>query len=184
LSLVAAGLHANAQGPKNLTSLPASAFEHVYRHVRHLQNVDSVAAASGRPSNLSAHYKNLAGLTQQEAAAMQSVGVAGGVDGVGCARQPSPGADPEVPRARPADPPARPEAARTASRTRGTAGRQKGGAGQASQQSEAGAGSGCLRAAGASLDRQLQSAENSSQPAFWRASSCKSGFWSVVETRA
>jgi hypothetical protein len=76
LTLVAAGLQANAQGPTNLSSLPDSAFEHVYRHVRHLQAVDSVAAASGRPTNLSAYYKNLAGLTQQQADTMQTVSLA------------------------------------------------------------------------------------------------------------
>lgn len=70
---VALGVHAYAQAPRNLTSLPPSAFEHVYRHVRHLQSVDTAAAASGRFSNLSAYYKNLASLTQQQADAMQTV---------------------------------------------------------------------------------------------------------------
>lgn len=76
LALAAAGLHANAQAPKSLSSLPPSAFEHVYRHVRHLQAVDSAAAAAGRPSNLSAYYKNLAGLTQQHADAIRTVSLA------------------------------------------------------------------------------------------------------------
>lgn len=76
LALAAAGVHVNAQAPRNLTSLPPSAFEHVYRHVKHLRNVDATAAASGRSSNLSAYYKNLAGLTQQKADAMQTVSLA------------------------------------------------------------------------------------------------------------
>jgi hypothetical protein len=46
LALVAAGLHANAQAPANLSSLPASSYEHVYRHVRHLQAADNAAAVS------------------------------------------------------------------------------------------------------------------------------------------
>jgi hypothetical protein len=76
LVLVLAGAHANAQSPRNLSALPASAFEHVFRHIRHLQAKDSAAAASGRSSNLRAHYKNLAGLTQQQADSMQSVSFA------------------------------------------------------------------------------------------------------------
>lgn len=76
LALAAAGVHAHAQPPKNLTSLPPSAYEHVYRHVRHLQAVDTAAAASGRSSNLSAYYKNLAGLTQQQADALRTVSLA------------------------------------------------------------------------------------------------------------
>lgn len=76
LTLIAAAPHGNAQAPTNLSSLPDSAFEHVYRHVKHLQAVDSAAAASGRSSNLSAYYKNLAGLSQQQADAMQTVSLA------------------------------------------------------------------------------------------------------------
>ena len=76
LALVVVGLHANGQAPRNVSSLPASAFEHVYRHVRHLQAKDTAAAASGRSSNLSAYYKNLAGLSQQQAEAIQTVSVA------------------------------------------------------------------------------------------------------------
>jgi len=76
LVLAVASLHSNAQAPRNLTSLPPSAFEHVYRHVRHLQGVDSAAAASGRASNLSAYYKTLASLTQQQAEAMRTVSLA------------------------------------------------------------------------------------------------------------
>ena len=76
LSLVVAGLHANAQAPTNLASLPASAYEHVFRHVRHLQAIDSAAATSGHPTNLSAYYKNLAGLTQQQADTMQTLSLA------------------------------------------------------------------------------------------------------------
>lgn len=76
LTFVAAGLHVNAQAPTNLSSLPAGAYEHVYQHVKHLQAVDSGAAASGRSSNLSANYKNLAGLTQQQADTMQTVSLA------------------------------------------------------------------------------------------------------------
>lgn len=68
--------HSVAQPPKNLTALPASAFEHVYRHVRHLQAVDSAAAASGRPTNLSAYYQNLANLTQAQADALRTVSFA------------------------------------------------------------------------------------------------------------
>lgn len=75
-AMAAAGLHANAQAPKNLSSLPPSAFEHVFRHVKHLQGVDSAAAARGRSSNLGGYYKNLAGLTQQQADAMQTVSLA------------------------------------------------------------------------------------------------------------
>lgn len=84
LALAAAGLHANAQAPKDLASLPPSAFEHVYRHVKHLQAADSAAAASGHSSNLSAYYKNLAGLTQPQADAMQAVSLAalGELDGL------------------------------------------------------------------------------------------------------
>jgi hypothetical protein len=67
---------ANAQAPSNLTSLPPSAYEHVYRHVRHLQSVDNAAAATGHPTNLSAYYQNLASLTQAQAAALQSVSLA------------------------------------------------------------------------------------------------------------
>lgn len=66
-------LPAIGQAPKNLSSLPSSAFEHVYRHVRHLQALDSAAAASGRSSNLGAYYRNLAGLTQQEADVVKAV---------------------------------------------------------------------------------------------------------------
>ena len=76
LALAAAGLHANAQAPRNLTSLPAGAFEHVYRHVRHLRALDTAAAASGRPANLSAYYKNLAALTQPQADTMLTVSLA------------------------------------------------------------------------------------------------------------
>ncbi|MCC7157778.1 MAG: hypothetical protein IT161_24570 [Bryobacterales bacterium] len=76
LAFATVGAHANAQAPKNLTSLPPSAFEHVYRHVKHLQTVDTAAAASGRSSNLSAYYKNLGGLTQQQADAMRTVSLA------------------------------------------------------------------------------------------------------------
>ncbi len=53
--------------------MPSSAFEHVYRHVKHLRAVDSAAAASGKPTNLSACYMDLAGLTQQQADAIQAV---------------------------------------------------------------------------------------------------------------
>lgn len=70
------GLPARAQAPRNVSSLPANAFEHVYRHARHLQAADNAAAASGRSSNLSAYYKNLAGLNQQQAEAIQTVPVA------------------------------------------------------------------------------------------------------------
>lgn len=76
VALLAAGLNANAQAPANLSSLPASAYEHVYRHVRHLQAADTAAAVSGQPTNLSAYYKNLAGLTQPQADAMQTVSLA------------------------------------------------------------------------------------------------------------
>ena len=76
LALAAAGVHAYAQPPKNLTSLPPSAFEHVYRHTKHLQAVDTAAAASGRSSDLSAYYKNLGSLTQQQADAMRTVSLA------------------------------------------------------------------------------------------------------------
>ena len=75
-AFAAAGLHANAQAPANLTSLPPSAFEHVYRHVKHLQAVDSAAAAGGHPTNVSAYYKNIASLTQQQSDAMQTVSLA------------------------------------------------------------------------------------------------------------
>jgi hypothetical protein len=76
LALLAAGLPANAQPLRNLSSLPDSAFEHIYRHIRYLQTLDSASAAKGRATNLSAHYKNLAGLTQQQAVALQTVSLA------------------------------------------------------------------------------------------------------------
>lgn len=68
--------YCSAQPPKNLTTLPASAFEHVYRHVRHLQKVDADAAASGRPTNLGAYYQNLANLTPSQAEALRTVSLA------------------------------------------------------------------------------------------------------------
>jgi hypothetical protein len=76
LALLAAGIHANAQAPASLSSLPASSYEHVYRHVRHLQAADNAAAVSGHPTNLSAYYRNLAGLTQPQADAMQTLALA------------------------------------------------------------------------------------------------------------
>lgn len=48
----------------------------MYRHVKHLQAVDTDAAAGGRPSNLSGHYKEIAGLTAQQAEAMRIVSLA------------------------------------------------------------------------------------------------------------
>lgn len=76
LALVVAGSPAHAQAPRDLTSLPPSAFEHVYRHVKHLQAVDSAAAASGRPTNLSAYYQNLAGLTAQQSDVIRALSLA------------------------------------------------------------------------------------------------------------
>ena len=75
-ALLALSLNAIAQAPSNLSSLPASAYEHVYRHVRHLQTMDAAAALTAHPTNLSAYYKNLAGLTQPQADALQAVSLA------------------------------------------------------------------------------------------------------------
>jgi len=72
-SIVATGLISHAQALAAFTSLPSSAYEHVYRHLVHLQAVDAAAAAAGKPANLSAYYKNLANLTQTQADAMASL---------------------------------------------------------------------------------------------------------------
>jgi hypothetical protein len=71
--IVASALIGYAQAPTALTSLPSSAYEHIYRHVLHLQAVDAASAAAGKPTNLSAYYKNLANLTQAQADAMASL---------------------------------------------------------------------------------------------------------------
>jgi len=73
VSIVASALISYAQAPTALTSLPSSAYEHVFRHVVHLQAVDAAGAAAGKPTNLSAYYKNLANLTQAQADAMASL---------------------------------------------------------------------------------------------------------------
>jgi hypothetical protein len=73
LAALGSGFTAIGQAPTGLTSLPASAYEHVYRHVRHLKAVDDAAAATNSPSNLSSYYKSLANLTQAQAVAMQAV---------------------------------------------------------------------------------------------------------------
>lgn len=66
-------LASRAQAPSGLTSLPPRAYEHVYRHMVHLQAVDAASSAAGKPSNLSAYYKNLGNLTQPQADAFASL---------------------------------------------------------------------------------------------------------------
>jgi hypothetical protein len=76
VAVLAAVSSAKAQAPSSLSTLPPSAYEHVYRHVRHLQAVDTAAAAAGHTTNLSAYYKNLASLTQPQADALQALSLA------------------------------------------------------------------------------------------------------------
>jgi hypothetical protein len=56
------------------TTLPPDAYEHVFRHVAHLQAKDAaITVSGGRAANYGSYYKKLANLTQSQADALQSV---------------------------------------------------------------------------------------------------------------